>query len=452
MGKTFTVLLCAALLAACPAPTPTEDAGVDAGLTLSPVELCDRLAAARCDLTARCYAAFHRETAASCRSLEQARCLAEYETLRPYFDAQTVEIDAAKVLDCEERMKSSFCAPTFPPGYPNIAARPFSDCTLTSGLLVGNVPSGQPCEHAVECAPGTVCIKPGGVCRGTCSTQPTNGEPCGFGCAPGSFCDDQSTADPTDDRCTPARTVNEACASSDECAAALYCLSGSCRPRGKAGEPCVFDVQRLSTCEPGLACDVAPFVRGEVGTCVKPLSIGQPCKFHWSCEPGLVCFDIDFTPFPDAPPVPGVCQRPAPVGANCLHTPYALYVGDQCEAGTYCDKAANQCSPTPTLGDACTVSSQTCSGLEVYCKPGGSGDFGTCTGPAGQGERCAFPVDATRVVTVPCASGYCDAETTLTCRAPNKLVGQPCQSDGECISNRCAVQEDRTLECAQACL
>lgn len=446
-------LAAAVLLAACPAPvTPAADAGVDAGLQISPVELCERISAARCDSVARCYRAFARTTTASCRSLEQARCLADYDALRPSFDSSAVQVNSEKVLDCEERMKNSFCAPTFPPGYPAVAAHPFSDCELSTGLLRGKVASGQNCDREVECAPGTVCVKPGGVCRGTCSSYANPNEACGFGCAPGLYCETQGTQDPSDDRCAQPKGADKPCDTSLECAPELHCAAGLCKPRSRVGEPCVFDADRLSTCEPGLACDVIPFVAGQTGTCVLPVALGGACRFHWSCAAGLVCFDLDYTGFPStAPAQPGSCQVPAPLGMTCLPTSYATYVGDACEPGTYCAKAQAKCTATPALGDGCTPSSQSCEGVRVYCKPSGSGDTGTCTGPANPSERCAFQLDAARTVTIPCASGYCDAETTFSCRSANKTIGQLCSQDGECLSSRCAVQQDRSMRCAAAC-
>lgn len=451
MAKALPFVLLAALQLACTSSVQTPDAGIDAGLTLTSVEVCDRIAAARCALLDRCFPAFQREPAADCRSLEQSRCLLEFESVRDYLEDGTVEINVDKVLLCEERMTNTLCSPTFPPGY-RAAAAPFTDCQVTTGLLRGNVPSGQPCDHATQCAQGSVCLKLGDVCRGTCASFAAPGEACGLGCGTGSYCNDQGTkADLSDDRCEALRTALEPCSDSSQCAPELYCASGSCQPRGAEGDSCSFDPQRLSTCQPGLACDVAPFVVGEVGTCIRPRPAGQSCAFHWSCQPGLVCFDMDYTGFPASAPAPGVCMQPGPEGSNCLPTIYATYVGDQCTSGTYCSFTWQKCTLTPSLGEPCTPSSQSCAGLNVYCKPSGSGDFGTCTGPAGLGERCAFQVDATRTLTVPCASGYCDRETTSTCRAANKQLGEICQSDGECLSDRCTVQQDRTLRCAPAC-
>lgn len=439
------------LLFGCPTPAPPqEDAGVDAGAELTVVELCTRLSAARCELFSRCYPAFQREADGSCRAALEARCLAEYDNLRPYFSAGNVEIDSAQVLACEERMRGSLCAPTFPPGYP-IAQAPFSDCELTGGLLRGKVASGQTCEHPVECAQGTLCVKPGGVCRGTCASYSREGEPCGLSCARGLYCADQDTQDPTDDRCAPPRGLNAPCTSSLQCEASLYCRAGSCRPRGKLGEACLFDPERLATCDPGLACDVAPFVEAQIGKCILPAGQGQSCNFHWSCAAGLVCFDLDFAGFPSRPPAPGSCQPPGLLGANCTFTSYAAYLGDQCAPGTYCSGDTRKCAPIPSLGEACTPSSQSCAGLGVFCKPSGGADTGTCSRPPNLNERCAYRLDDQRVDAIPCASGWCDTKGTLSCLPPNRVIGEVCQSNGECLSNRCAVQQDRSQRCAPSC-
>lgn len=440
------------VLAGCPNPVmPGIDAGVDAGPTeVTPVELCERIAAARCGLVIRCFTAFAQEDLAACLLLEQQRCNAEAETLRSAFDDQAVSVSAAKLAGCEARMQSSSCPPTFPPGYPAIAAHPFSDCGLQTGLVEGKVKSGQTCASAVECAPGTTCIKPGGVCKGVCSSWPQVGENCGFGCSPGLVCDDQGTMDPVDDRCIAPHGLGEACRSSLDCAPDLVC-GGTCHARAKAGEKCTFDKDRLSTCDPGLACDVTPFVMGAVGTCVVPQDMNARCQFHWSCKPGLVCADLDFTPFPGGSPTPGFCRKPSEPNTNCPATQYQLYVGDQCGQGTICQRDTKKCAPKPKQGDECTPSTQSCVGVGIYCKPNGSGDLGRCTGPASTGERCAFDLDATRKVTIPCSSGYCESVNTLSCQPASKPMGALCSEDGECMSNRCAVQQDRTQKCAQAC-
>lgn len=439
---------CVVVAAAC-SGSPAVDAGFDAGLTMTPVEMCERLASARCDLMTRCYVAFAREASADCRQYEQARCLDGYQALRSSFEANKVEINAGAVLRCETRLLQSSCAATFPPRHPAGMLSPFADCELETGLLKGKVASGETCDQAVECAPGSVCVKPGDVCRGTCSLAPNVGEPCAFGCAAGTWCDDHGTPNDTaDDRCVARKGLNETCKNSSECADEWVC-ENTCRPRGKLGEACVLDTFRLSTCEPGLACDVTPFVDGASGKCVAPGDLGTPCQFHFACKTGLVCAR-NWTGFPMMVPEMGFCSTPQPLDGACVATVYSLYLGDLCAAGTYCSNTDDACKAAPKQGETCQPSVQNCAGVGIYCKPLG-GDQGVCTGPVSQGERCAFDVDATRQITIPCASGYCDKQTTLTCRAAHKALGEICESAGECLSNRCAVQPDRTLRCANPC-
>lgn len=427
----------------CPAPQPSEDAGVDAGTSVSPIELCQRLTVARCELELRCYPAFSRLARAECEEQAQASCLAEYEALRPSFEGERVRIVPERLALCERRLTSSACPPSFPPGYPLAdVARPFADCGLQTGLLEGLMPSGETCDQPVECVPGTFCVKPSGVCRGTCVSFAKEGEPCGISCAEGLRC--------VDGLCAPLKALDEACESSAECEADLVCL-GICRPRRKLGETCRFDPARLSPCEPGLACDVVPFVDGAEGTCVVPGAVFTPCRFHWSCAPGLVCADIDWSGFPASSPPAGSCREPDGADFNCRPTPYAAFIGEQCAPGLSCRDTDNRCQALPTRGEPCTPSKQDCSGFGVYCKPSGSGDVGVCAGPAAVGEQCAFRIDATRTVAIPCSSGFCEREVTLQCRPPSRTTGSVCTQDGECVSGRCVPQPDRTLRCAPPC-
>ncbi|MBX7113425.1 MAG: hypothetical protein K1X64_03745 [Myxococcaceae bacterium] len=425
------------------------DGGADGGPQLTVVEMCERLASARCGLLNRCYPAFAREALVDCRHYEQTRCLDGYQALRTSFEANRVELNVEAILRCEVRLGQSSCPPSFPPAHPGGFLAPFADCELGTGLLRGKVPAGETCDTAVECAAGTVCVTPGGVCRGICSTAPQENEPCAFGCAAGFRCDLNGTEDDTaDDRCVALKPLNTTCSSSAECASDLVCV-GTCRPRAKLGETCRLDKSRLSTCEPGLACDVTPFVSSSTGQCVIPQGLGASCQFHWSCQAGLICAR-DWAPFPTMAPGPGICSQPQALGAPCTGTPYTLFVGDMCEPGSYCDDTQHTCVTPPKLGEPCLPSLQNCAGVNMYCKPV-SGDQGVCVGKVSQGERCAFDLDATRTVVIPCGSGYCDKQTTQTCRAAHKALNEMCESAGECLSNRCAVQSDRTLRCANPC-
>ncbi|MER2560156.1 MAG: hypothetical protein ABTQ32_05515 [Myxococcaceae bacterium] len=438
--------LAVAALLGCPQPMMmTPDAGpIDAGVTLSPTEACDRLAAAKCALKKRCYVAFQREDDSACTQNEQARCLGEYATLQQSFDRELVKVDPTKISACEKRMTSSACPPTFPPDYPGAVARPFADCTFRTGLLTGFVPAGETCVNAQECVAGTVCIKPNGVCRGVCSSSPKQGDPCAFGCGPGLVCG-------KDGKCAPLKPLDTPCDVSTECETDLICVGGTCRPRRKLGDSCQFDPSVPSTCEPGLACDVVPYVDGATGTCVRPQGLDKPCRFHWSCESGLLCSDINWAGFPSSAPTAGTCRSPDDLDTACRGSTYAVFVGEQCKAGASCDLTMQLCKATPTRGQACKPSRNDCTGVDTYCKPSGSGDTGTCTGPAALNEPCAVRLDPDTTVSIPCATGWCDTTNTFTCRPPSKALGTLCTQDAECMSGRCAVQQDRTLKCTEAC-
>jgi hypothetical protein len=197
---------------------------------------------------------------------------------------------------------------------------------------------------------------------------------------------------------------------------------------------------------------VVPFVDGAEGVCVLPKGEFEPCRYHWSCKAGLVCADIDWSLFPgSAPAMPGLCRPPDGADFNCRPSQYATFIGDQCEPGLSCDQRARKCQALPERGQACTPSKQDCAGFEVYCKPTGSGDVGVCAGPASIGDRCAVRLDASRVVQIPCAEGFCETEVTFQCRAASKPTGSLCAQNGECISGRCVPQPDRTLKCSPAC-
>ncbi len=420
----------------------SRPASPDAGQQTSQAELCDRLAGATCELLARCYPAFVGQTPAGCLATERARCEADVQTLAPSFEARRVTIDEAQLARCEQRLRGSACPPTFPPNGPGPAAQPFNDCGLQTGLLVGSEATGQTCTASVECVPGTHCVQESGACRGVCAAASVAGEHCGLGCASGLRC--------AGDVCVATGQLGEPCASSAECDDALICL-GTCRPRRQLHESCAFDQHRPSQCAPGLACDVTPLVAGASGTCVLPRAAGEPCAFHWSCAEGLICADLDWSGFPSSAPPPGTCRQPDGAGFNCPATVYERFVGTQCAAGLRCDPDTRTCAPRPQLGQPCAPSRADCDGVGVSCQPTGGTDRGLCTGPADQGARCAFVIDRSRTVTIPCNGGFCDAESTLRCQPPTRPLGALCDEPGQCASGRCAVQQDATRRCAQGC-
>jgi hypothetical protein len=440
------VIALGALAAGCGGGSHGTDGGQDAGL--DPTTACTRLGAARCALMARCYPAFLRDTPADCQTAQLSRCLDEYTPMESSFKAARAVIDSAKVDDCETRMNTSLCPPTFPPGYLN-AAHPFSDCEWTGGLALGQVDAGGLCSRPIDCGAGSTCVQVNGACLGGCASLGQLHQACGTGCDPSLYCDTHGSPNPVDFTCETPQPSGATCATSAECAADLYCV-GVCRPRGAQGDPCVFDSLRLSTCAPGLACDVTPFT-GQTGTCILPRAKEGACQFHWSCQPGLACSFLNYAGFPQNAPPPGLCGPMEPVGTACDYSTYANYLGTECQAGAVCG-ADGKCDVIPQLGQNCIPSAQACAGDQVYCRPSGpTSDTGTCTGPSSVGQRCAFQIDANNTVQIPCVNSYCEAQNTFVCLAANTANGAICTQDGECTSGRCAVQQDRTMRCEPAC-
>ena len=148
-----------------PPPRPVIDAGLDAGVQIYAIEVCSRIATASCDLKVRCFPAFSRLGRTECISQAQASCLAQYEVLVPAFDAKRASFNVEQLNSCERRLTSSACPASFPPDFPLDVVQPFSDCSLQTGLITGAVPVGETCDQLVECVPGTLCVKPGGVDR-----------------------------------------------------------------------------------------------------------------------------------------------------------------------------------------------------------------------------------------------------------------------------------------------
>jgi hypothetical protein len=149
--------------------------------------------------------------------------------------------------------------------------------------------------------------------------------------------------------------------------------------------------------------------------------------------------------------MPGTCDSPGAIDAQCTFSTWAAYLGETCAPGLTCT-SQNLCEERPTLGEACSPLTQDCAGNGVHCKPSQvNPESGTCTRAAALNEPCAARLDANRVLQIPCEVGWCDTDSTLMCQPASRALGQECRSDGECLTGRCAVQEDQSLRCAEAC-
>jgi hypothetical protein len=150
------------------------------------------------------------------------------------------------------------------------------------------------------------------------------------------------------------------------CGPGLFCAEKLCVPPPILDMPCAAAPDRVPYCSLGLACDMAPFVSA-LGTCVLRKGEGEACAYHWSCRPGLVCAGLDWTPFPSAPPVAGMCAPPLGEGGECSPSPSALWVGDECAQGLSCDEATRRCRRLARQGEACSLQAQDCVGAAIAC-------------------------------------------------------------------------------------
>lgn len=456
-GRTTRLPLVAALLvsiglAGCssdPEPVDGQDAGAepDAGLPLfTSDELCGRYATARCELLARCFSPFARLEMDDCLREQAAACLAQTRALASSVSDGRARLDEERADACIERMGSASCpaalAPTAVPA--SGAVRAFEDCSLDQ-LFVGNVETGQVCQSRSECQAGNDCIIFAGTCGGVCTPFYEIGAVChDGGCDPAvSFCDAITNT------CTPLRGEGGGCNSAAECEPALDCRGGQCLPAPPAMVPCVFSLDRLPYCAAGLACDVAPYVE-TTGLCVTRKAEGESCAYHWSCRAGLVCADMDWSPFPDDAPGRGRCSKPKKEGERCSFTPFALYVGEECGPGLTCDPVTNSCVRRPHEGEPCSLQAQNCIGEGIHCKPTETGG-GICGIAPGIGEGCNIDLGEGQFpLVLPCRDGYCDPDSGV-CTPANAQEGQVCVADAQCLTGRCVAQDDQTLRCGKRC-
>lgn len=443
---TLAAVALARLIACGPPPAGGDDAGIPDAGPYTAASVCDRIAAAQCDLIARCFPAFNRLSHEDCRTVQTYGCTQGLALIVDSVNAGRAKADEAGVTSCVDRMAQAPCPAVLPPTAPAIAARAFDECA-PARLYVGSVPEGEVCRSPADCVPGAVCRQPFGTCAGVCVAYGRPGELCSGGCDPAlGYCDrGQNPA-----MCTAYKTGNQPCQGSGECARNLACIGGTCLPPPAIGQTCDFLWDRVPYCGAGLACDVAPYVSGVSGDCILRGDVGAPCDYHWSCKENLVCRGMNWSLFPRDPPTPGQCGSPVAEGGDCAPTIYALYVGEDCAPGLQCDATTRKCLRRPKAGEACTFAIQNCIGADTWCSPRAEASP-TCGPRPAVGESCAFQVDATRTVVVPCAQGWCNTQAGNKCQAGTLTDGQACTQNLACISGRCGTNEDRSRTCWPKC-
>ena len=194
------------------------------------------------------------------------------------------------------------------------------------------------------------------------------------------------------------------------------------------GAPCDSTPQ----CASDLYCDGADSSDRCAGVCRARARAGEPCTgARSSCADGLTCSDSD------------VCEPLAAAGESCATS--------DCERDLHCDSNALECYES---GDAdgrgcmedwhCPTTHRCLSGLcgRVTVEPrAGVGEAcdgamrcsaylkcvdGVCAPHPGPGEPCS---DIRRcALDLTCTDGRC----------ANRQNGEPCDTDGECRSSRCA--------------
>jgi hypothetical protein len=216
-------------------------------------------------------------------------------------------------------------------------------------------------------------------CPGTLTPQLKQGDACDSSgeCAAGLYCSKQGNRCPG--TCTAYATSGQSCAGTVQCDANSMCVNNVCEPNGSSGSPCKTDTD----CGPIIIC------------------IGGPCN-----DLNLWCDKTSQT-----------CKPGVAPGAACGVTPTGNV---QCEMDAWCDAfpgGQGMCRSSGGAGAPCSDAGGCQKGLHcVGYKPFAPGaTLGTCSPPAPAGGSCTFDTD--------CASG-------LVC--PSNVCSQPVAAGGMC--------------------
>ena len=177
------------------------------------------------------------------------------------------------------------------------------------------------------------------------------------------------------------------------CALASRSWCGTCKLRGKVGDPCAG---WLRSCEDGLECGDP----GESGTwaCVSPVAQGGACNTDFACNPGFLCIN-------------GTCARAKQVGEacnarDCDSEHDALCTGTTDGGGRICEQASYGAA-----GDSCDLGGARHCGNSGVCNANDSGVGGTCVAaladeaPCDQSTACLYPAL--------CLNGKCTRASTI---------------------------------------
>lgn len=297
------------------------------------------------------------------------------------------------------------------------------------GTCAAPLAGGAACDALTDvCSDGT-CI--GGVCR----TTPTAGQPCasvGPSCATGLGCINGS--------CLASPGEGSACSSpgqSSGCADGLWCVglrdagAGSCQKPAQSGGSCGRGDDGKPPCASRcLRC------AADAGVCLAFGTQGAACGSTVDCLPSLRC-------------LAGACEFRPRGGEPCTASGGGSNQGDCLWGDQTCARAdggtAGRCVPSARLGEGCGPDPALPSGCaEGYCQRPLSSTRGSCVAIPGNGEPCSSASGCTdglycAALAQACSAAYCQ---------PLKLVGEPCESDGQCAEDHC---DPDTRHCQLEC-
>lgn len=268
-----------------------------------------------------------------CREDLTIRCERSATNLQDSLDAGRVTFDAEKLNACLQALVApdSTCSEVITdPELPWSAA-------CEEAAFTGTVAVGGACFFDHDCAgyPGTAEC----AANQKCISKPTQGFPCGTGCAEGFYCATST--------CQPQLAMGSPCTSSMECQDELFCdfsaLMPVCTARAPGGSPCTSD----SGCESG-EC-IPGMCMGTGFQCFEDTDCGSRCA-----DDGSSCTDASQCAL-------GTCQMG---GTTCSSDASCTAVaGDVCVFPV-------QCLPGDCLGDppVCTAATLTV----LYCSSSGS--------------------------------------------------------------------------------
>ncbi len=335
------------LVAAC---DPDDKASTGAGL------IEDRIVAAYCHVLDKCYGEF--STAESSillllRDAPDAVCVPALKRILFAESPRDQRILAGELSVNEARLSACITALE-------------RECTLERSALCqeaveGKVALGDACTSSDDCAGDAYCDADNPSCGGHCIARGGAGSACN-----GS---DECTALGTtplacsyeSDKCVPLVTTSNATANAacgevhtadavtfTRCGASLACDQETCQPIIAKGAACADD---NSPCKYGTVC--TPDASSEGGTCEDhPFvdTVGASCSEDFDGATPAFC-----NPVKNLGCVAGKCEQggDGSLGSKC----FALDLAGRCNAGLFCDRAANTCKQKLVPGTSCTSDS-----------------------------------------------------------------------------------------------